>query len=458
MFQPQRIRLLSLAILVSLGSAGCASNVDEQSDFYQQAKSNLSATPAWQQEQAGAVQASYLTDLINEPGLSELVNTALQANPSVHQTLMTLKTAKAQRRQTNGERLPDVSAGLTATKSEDSQTSYTGELSVSWELDLWQKLADDVRAAEADVLASQADYQGVKDTLAANVMQAWLEVSLQQQLLAIENARIANLNSSEALIKQRYRKGIGELADLDSAATSSASANANIAAYEENLAEAKRALAVLLGDNDVKRLPEIPAAFSSVQVPLAGLPEQDLSRRPDLQSAWATIQAEQSRAKVAYKDLLPSFSLEAALSQVAENPSDALLKSPAWSLLGQLTAPLFSGGKLRAAADSADYSAEQSYWAFQETLLDAVKEVEDGLGQEQSLTRQQQHIQQALTIAQRNASYYQSKYRKGLVDVLDMLEVQEQTYDLQAQLAQLIYDRLVNRINLGLALGLGVSA
>ncbi|EAP94443.1 hypothetical protein V12B01_11115 [Vibrio splendidus 12B01] len=59
---------------------------------------------------------------------------------------------------------------------------------------------------------------------------------------------------------------------------------------------------------------------------------------------------------------------------------------------------------------------------------------------------------------QRSFTSYEEKYRQGLVDIFDLLTVQQQTYDLEAQLTQTIYNRLVNRIDLGLALGLGVSS
>ena len=149
--------------------------------------------------------------------------------------------------------------------------------------------------------------------------------------------------------------------------------------------------------------------------PLADLPNQDLSRRPDLQSAYYNIYAEQYRASAAYKALLPSINLSAQLT------GDALFNSPAWTLLGQLTAPLFEGGKLRAQADIATLTAEKAYWSYKETLLTAVNEVNNALGQEQSLSRQQNHIHDALTSANRSFANYQTKYRQGLVNIIDLL-------------------------------------
>jgi outer membrane protein TolC len=194
-----------------------------------------------------------------------------------------------------------------------------------------------------------------------------------------------------------------------------------------------------------------------VLIPLASLPKQDLARRPDLQGAFFDLEAEEFRTKAAYKALLPSISLELALSDTASSPSAALLTSPLWSLLGQLSAPIFDGGYLRSQAKVAELTAENAYWIYQETLLTAVNEVENSLGQEKSLTLQQKHLQDALDSAIRSFANYQEKYREGLVDISDLIDAQTNSFDVQEKLVQVKYNRLVNRIDLGLALGLGVA-
>jgi outer membrane protein TolC len=154
---------------------------------------------------------------------------------------------------------------------------------------------------------------------------------------------------------------------------------------------------------------------------------------------------------------LPSIDLEAALEDVADTPGAALLTDPVGSLLAGLTTPLYPGGKLRAAAEVSGLETANAYQAYRETLLDAVNEVEDAVGQELALKKRVRHINTALTSARSNRLQYREKYRAGLVGMLDLLDVQEQTYDLEQQLNNLIHERLVNRIDLGLALGLGVK-
>ncbi|TPV52884.1 TolC family protein [Aestuariibacter sp. GS-14] len=451
------MRITLLAVSLALALSGCASQYT--GDHSERAQRNTGNGVTWQAMPEQAESVTTLTELVSVPGLSALINEALAGNPGLQQQLISLKTAKAQKRVANASRLPGVSAGLNGTRQQDSDNSYSASLTVSWEADIWQKLGDQVSAAQWAIAASDAELTSVTNTLVAEVMRGYLEVAYYQQLINNEQARLALLKNNQDVILNRYRTGLGALEDLDNARTSSANSEANIAAYQENLAQSLRALAVLLGRTDLT-VSDLPVAtdFPEVLLPLTSLPEQDLARRPDLMAAYANIQSQEYNTRVAYKSLLPSISLTAALSDTGTSPSQALFTNPVWSLLGQLTAPLFQGGELRANIDIQELAVENSWWGYQSTLLTAVKEVQDGIGQEKSLARQYQAKTDALANAKRSSDTYTQQYRQGLVDILDLLSVYQQTYDLQAQLLQLQFNQLSNRISLGLALGLGVSA
>ena len=445
-----KVLLLSLCgILVS----GC-STLSDSSDYIAQADTDRGNITSWSEVDNGE-DATYLNQLLASPAVEQLIAEARAANPDLQQTLLSLEILRAQYRATRADALPDIDAGFGASKTEDADTSYSGSVTVSWELDLWSKISDETSAAASDVAEQLALYQAARDALAAEVMQGWLQLINLRRSVAIEMQRVELLEKNEQWILQRYRSGLGDLEDLDSAQTSAASARATLIAVQESLQQQQRALNLLLGRSQGSTV--IASDYPQVLVPLTALPEQTLQRRPDLKAAFLAIIANDSRTAVAYKDMLPSISLEAALSDTGTSPGDALLKNPVWSLLGQLTAPLFRGGELQANADAAELATAQSYQAYRETLLTAVQEVEDAIGQESSLGKQQQQIESALQSARRNYQQYQQKYRNGLVSVLDLLEVQQEAFDLELQLNDLTYERLSNRITLGLALGLGIK-
>ena len=421
-----------------------------------------------------------LTDVIDIkelPHLAGYIDEALSSNASLQQSLITLRKAQLAIDSAKADRNLNVDASFSASKSgttnssastssntssstssNSNSQSYNASMNVSWELDLWQKISDGISAANLDAASARASYQSARDSLVANVVRSYIDVLTQQQLLNIEQSRLTVLENNEAVILKRYSTGLGSLDDLDTARTSSANTRATIAQYENALLTAKRTLAVLLGRQN-QSLNELntQVSFPDVLLPLTTLPKQDLARRPDLQAAFYALKATEFEVDVAYKALLPSISLSASLSDNASTPSQALFTNPLWSLLGQMTAPLFQGGALRAQIEDAKLTSANAWWQYRETLLTAVQETQNALDSETALSARISHTNVALANAERSVSTIEGQYRQGLADILDLLSVYETRFNLQAQAVELHAQKLQNRIDLGLALGLGVS-
>ena len=421
-----------------------------------------------------------LTDVIDIkelPHLAGYIDEALSSNASLQQSLITLRKAQVAIDSAKADRNLNVDASFSASKSEttnssastssntnsstssnSSSPSYSASMNVSWELDLWQKISDGISAANFDAASARASYLSARDSLVANVVRSYIDVLTQQQLLNIEQSRLTVLENNEAVILKRYSTGLGSLDDLDTARTSSANTRATIAQYENALLTAKRTLAVLLGRQN-QSLNELntQVSFPDVLLPLTTLPKQDLARRPDLQAAFYALKATEFEVDVAYKALLPSISLSASLSDNASTPSQALFTNPLWSLLGQMTAPLFHGGALRAQIEDAKLTSANAWWQYRETLLTAVQETQNALDSETALSARISHTNVALANAERSVSTIEGQYRQGLADILDLLSVYDTRFNLQAQAVELHAQKLQNRIDLGLALGLGVS-
>ena len=447
--------LKKLAYLPLLMLSAC-SITPEQPDYVELISVEQQRVNEWQ-NLSQQTHVAYLNDLVDSDMFDELLKIAMQSNPDLQQMLLTLQIRQSQRIQASGEKRPFISAGASAQNSSDSDTRFGADLSISWQADLWGKLADNERAADLDITEQSLLYQSARDTLAAEVMQVWLTLIAQQRALDIEQQRQASLQQTEFFILQRYRQGLGTLEDLDSARSAVASSSADIEALTESFRQQTIQLKTLVGQVNNPEF-TLPADYPDVVIPAIDLPEQTLNRRPDLRAAYAAIQASSARTEVAYKDLLPSLSLQAVLEDVGSSPRASLFTAPVWSLLGQLTAPLYQGGQLRAEAEIRELETAISYQQYRDTLLNAVTEIEQALSQEQALVKQQQHIETALASAENNLRQYQANYRSGLLTILDLLTVQQQTYNLQAQLDDLIYQRLLNRISLGLALGLEAKA
>ncbi|WP_439503665.1 TolC family protein [Methylophaga sp.] len=451
-----RQHYLKKLVYLPLVMLAACSITPEQPDYATLISAEQQRVEQWQNFPQQA-DVAYLNDLIDTNMLDGLLQTAMQSNPSLQQTLLTLQIRQSQLTQAAAEKRPFISSGFSALNSSDSDASFGADLNVSWQADLWGKLADNERAAELDITEQNLLYQSARDTLAAEVMQVWLTLIAQQRAIDIEQQRNDSLQQTESFILQRYRQGLGTLEDLDLARSAVATSSARVESLTENFRQQSIQLKTLIGQVDNPQF-ELPEDYPQVVIPEIDLPQQTLNRRPDLLAAYAAIQAASARTEVAYKDLLPSLNLQAVLEDVGSSPRASLFTAPVWSLLGQLTAPLYQGGQLRAAAEISELDTAIAYQQYRDTLLNAVTEIEQALSQEQALVKRQQHIETALASAENNLLQYQANYRSGLFTILDLLTVQQQTYDLQAQLDDLIYQRLLNRISLGLALGLEARA
>lgn len=410
----------------------------------------------WHQSPTDETASTDLLSLVPNDQLHRLVEQALSNNPSLQQTALLLKEAQLLSRRAGADRYPQLSTSYNPSRQElpnNIQGDHVLSFNVSWELDLWGRLADQRTSERYNERASAADLQGAQNSLAARVLQAALLVIKSKQEVEIESRRVTTLALNEDIIKLRYRVGLGSLADWQAAGSSLATAESNLLSRKEALAQNMRALSRLLGDIQLQTI-QLPDSLPTVNGPIPSLPAQVLAQRPDLVAALNRIQAADRNALASYKSLLPSFSLSGDFAQAGSSSSDMLRADPLWSVLGNLTQPIFQGGRLKAQAESAQFSAERAYWRYQEALLNAVTEIENLFGLQAAIESQQEHLQRAVDFSQANLAEFERRYRNGLVNIVDLLNVQSASFDAEVQLLQNQFDKLNNRIDLALALGL----
>ena len=395
-----------------------------------------------------------LIQLFSISEVDVLIENALNHNPNLQHTLLTLKKTKQRYTVTSSDQWPNITANVNSKKVEDTNTAYTGSIDIAWTIDFWQKFANASDAEQANVSATAFAYQGAKDLLAANIISAYLDLVQLSQLIEIESQRVLTFKRNEQVIVSRYKKGLKSLNELDTAKSNTQSSEATLIEHKAQYQQSLRNISLLTGLQKNQITSQVQ--FPKIILPLSEIDADRIGQRPDLQQAYQDIKYSQYQHKVAYKALLPNISLSTSISNSQSNLHDALFGSQAWQLLGQLSAPLFNAGKLTSEVEIAKLSAEQSYWSFQETLLKAVNEVDNAIAQEYAIVAQLTLIKSALESAKRSETTYTERYRQGTTSYIDLLQIQQQTFSLQTQVTQLTYQHLNNRISLGLALGLGI--
>lgn len=393
--------------------------------------------------------------------LQKYINQTLKGNPDLQISAAALEEAGYNFKVAKGGRLPAIGLNSSANRTQGIIGSNTflasnlrSALDVSWEVDVWGRIRAGLEAANYDVAAAKADYDAAQQSLVAQSMQAYFSVLATRKLEQAAQRDYESLKGTFHSTERRFERGTGSLAEVSLAKTDLYNAESALAATKDTHDQAARALAVLTGQAPqlLKSASDFPSISRGIK---AGVPSELLRKRPDIQAAYLRISAADERIKVAHKDLFPSFSLTGSYGRQSSLLS-SFLTGRSWSYGASLAAPLFDSGALKAELGASSARAEAALGAYRSTVLSALEEVENALGSEQYLRKQQDATQSALTSSRKATDRIKKQYESGLTDLPTLLETQRRVVDTEVALINITLQRYQNRIALALALGKGV--
>ncbi len=399
------------------------------------------------------------------PELTHLITEALHYNFDLKAAAARVKTAQALVRINGADRFPQFSFGFDARRSQRNSTggfrisspisnSFGIDFSINWELDVWGKLQNRANAAELDFKASEADYRAARFSLAANVAKSWFNLIEARQQSHLLQKKVTAFETARQIIEDGYAIGVNSALDVRLARANVASAESQLQAQKIQLDNTSRALEVLLGRYpraEIIGADQLPRLKHAVKL---GLPVALLRRRPDILAAEHRLAASDQRVSEAIKSLLPTFSLSANAGTNTGDIRDVLnYDALVWNIIGNMTQPIFQGGRLIAGKFQADAINEEALANYGQIVLQAFFEVETAIKAEQLLEKQEQALSLAVTESVEAENLALEEYNAGIVDMTTLLEAQRRSYDAQSALLQISNQRLVNRINLYLALG-----
>jgi NodT family efflux transporter outer membrane factor (OMF) lipoprotein len=425
-----------------------------------------SPTPLPARYAAGEMPAPEVKDsllgLFSNPQLSATVRRALANNPDLRRSRARLEEAGFDLRRSRSGLLPSLTGNSSAGRNKtggaigNEAPRFSASLDARWEVDVWGRIRTEVTAAEADQAAAAADFAAARQSLAAQTMQAWFDLVAATKSMELDQRRVASFRSTQTLVERRFELGRATLAEGALARTDLQNANADLESSRDRRDQAARGLRSLTGDYPNASLQAGTWPSLRRTVP-AGLPSGLLRKRPDIAAAYQRIRAADARVHVAHADLFPSFTLTASEGRQSGKLSDLARSSfNSWSLLAGLSAPIFDGGQRRAELGAAGKRAEQAWNAYQATVLDALREVEDALGSERYLAREENARQAALDAAREAVDRTRRDYEAGITDFLSLLDAQRRVFATEQQTINLRAARCNNRVALALALGKGV--
>ncbi|MCG8605163.1 efflux transporter outer membrane subunit [bacterium] len=350
--------------------------------------------------------------------------------------------------------IPGQEGGVLSTTT----SSYGVSLNLSWELDLWDRLGAEKAAAVSELQAAQADLVGARLSLTAQVAKIWFAAIEAKRQLELSEATVDSWQLSTEQVKRRYEGGLVSSLDYRLALSNLALAEANLSINRSRYQSILRQLEILLGEYpsaDIVVTDDLPSP--TMPVPM-GLPADLISRRPDLAAAERRLAADNARIASARAQLYPRLSLTGS-GGTASNELGDLLKGDfsIWGIVGNLTQPIFQGGRLRAGVELAKSTAEASLAQYANTALRAFGDVENALADEGHLDTRVAALSEATEQAVAARQLAETQYSRGLVDVITMLEAQRSAYNSESQLLLARRERLDARVDLYMALGGGFT-
>ncbi|AJF07447.1 efflux transporter outer membrane subunit [Geoalkalibacter subterraneus] len=397
----------------------------------------------------------------NDPQLTQLIEVAFKHNRDLAQAMARLEQAEALVDINQAARMPslDLQGQAKREKMPGILGDHTGNssmlsLSAAFEPDIWQKLGSQVHSAELSRDAAREDVKTFFLTLAARVGDFYYLAAEQKAQLELTDQTIESFAETLSRVEQRYRQGLVPALDVYQSRQNLATAKARRPQYEQGLAEARHALAVLLGRypgdlpaGSIVSLPAAPESFPS------GLPSQLLTRRPDIRAALARVEASDADVASAVADRFPSLNLLADYGRSRSSTSSGIITGDFWSLILNAAMPLFDAGRRKAEVARNEARFREQLAGYHNSVLIAFQEVEDALSANHTTERRISRLQEQVDATEASLRVALDRYTFGLSDYLPVLTAQTAQFTAQSELLSARRQLLSDRITLARSLG-----
>jgi multidrug efflux system outer membrane protein len=403
-----------------------------------------------------------------DPATAELVELALANNTDLQTAAARVLEAESMLKKSTGALWPQVDYQVSGNRSKVSfvlpdigrrdiySTTYSADIGVSYQLDLFGKLRRSRQSAWASMLAAEAARETVQHAVIAGVVRGRVAVANAERALAIARQIRVSWEQTLATVERRYRSGLVGAVDVHLARENLAATRASEEVLEAAVEVARLSLDVLVGRRPGSGpvLPDTLADLPDLDPVPAGLPIALLDRRPDLVDAEMQLAAATYGIGIALADLYPNISLSASGGTASDVVGDLIdADSIVYNVIGSIAGPIFSGGSRKAEVRAARARAEAAAATYAGSVLRALEEVERALVSDQSNRERLEHTQRRLAEAQAADALARERYQRGVETFLTVLETERRLRAAEEAMITTKVDLWNTRIDLFLALG-----
>jgi multidrug efflux system outer membrane protein len=418
--------------------------------------------------------------------LNALVGAALDSNLDIREAVARIEEVRAQYRIARSPLFPSVTAGADASRFSqpanagqfgaifggdggdndpnlpDRPTRFTfstfgASIGAAYELDFWGRLNSGRRASYADFLATGADAKTVEISVAAETIAGYFELRELVAREAILTEVVDILTERLELTEDRYQRGVVTSIELYQIQQDLNATRSGLPLLGSQITASRGRLAVLLG-----RYPqEVEALIAGEELPVvsldpipAGLPADILAARPDLVAAAFRLEATRQRVGERRAARLPSINLTGSTGTQSADLSD-IVRADQWftNFVTSLTAPIFSGGRLKADQEAAEARYEQEAARYARSVLTAFQEVDAAIAGFNAQRERKLVLDEQLTVAEASADAALLRVEQGVGDYVGYLDALRTVLNVQDTQASAERELATARLNVHRALG-----
>jgi NodT family efflux transporter outer membrane factor (OMF) lipoprotein len=408
--------------------------------------------------------------LFGSPSLDQLISQAMANYPDINAQQAALRAAQENVRAQAGVFLPSVTGTAVGERYKESggiiapgfpsffSDVYEANLNVSYTFDLFGGERRTLEGLQAQAEQQNFQLEASYLTLTFNVASAAIQLAATRDLLEATHQIISLEEKQLTVIQRLVQLGSETNADVLQQKANLASVRATVPPLQQQLAVTEHQLAILTGrfPHDVAA-PELKLADLKLPQDLpVSLPSSLVAQRPDIRLQAAVLHQASAAIGVATANMLPQLTLSGSFGGEALRFASLLEPgSNAWSLMGQVTQPLFEGGALRAKRRAALDTYDQAAAQYKLTVLSAFQNVADTLtaldNDAQTLNAQND----AVAAAQASLDLIQKQYDIGTANYVSLLTAQQSYQQARLAYVRALASRYTDTVTLFQALGGG---
>ena len=374
-------------------------------------------------------------ELFGDSDLNRLEEQVAISNQNVALAAARYRQARAIVEGAKSAYYPSLTAGASATRSSGStnagrsqgggQSDFLLPVNLSWEIDVWGRIARSVEASKAGLLASNADLAAAQLSAQAELASDYMQLSALDAQKRCLDETIVYYRKAVELTRNRYAAGVAAKVDLLQADTQLKSTQAQMIDLGALRAQLEHAIAVLIGKpTAVFSLPPLPLTALPPSIPPA-LPSELLERRPDVASAERSMASANAQIGVARAAFYPTVKLGTSVGLEASDIAKWLSwPSRFWSVGPTVSQTLFDGGLRHSQSDQALAQYDASVASYRQIVLDAFRDVEDNLAVLRILAEEARVQDEAVDAARQTVEITLNQYRSGVVGYLNVVSAQ----------------------------------